>query len=86
MLLLAALSFSGPGSSPSLAFVAERFACPGLDPMGADDGQPFTDEADNETGDGLAIIPGSGADDAAESVVRTAHIDALARPAISPIS
>lgn len=86
MPLLAALSFSGPGSAPSLAFVAERFAGQRLDPVGADDGRPFTDEADNETGDGLAIIPGSGAEDAAESLVLAAHIDALARPAISPIS
>lgn len=73
-----ALDGRAPGSAgdeAARAFVAERFACLGLDPVGADYGQPFTDEEGNETGNVLAMIPGSGADDAAESIVITAHID-----------
>lgn len=65
------------GDQDARDFVAERFACLGLTAPNGDDGyhQPFTDADENRTGNVVGLIPGSGADNADESIVLSAHID-----------
>lgn len=69
-----------PGSAGDVAaraFVAERFACLGLEDVTEGEGysQPFTDDAGNDTANVLAKIPGVGAGVAGETIVISAHID-----------
>ncbi|MBA3453312.1 MAG: M20/M25/M40 family metallo-hydrolase [Deltaproteobacteria bacterium] len=65
-----------PGDTRTRAFIAERFACLGLVPAGADGSyeQPFTDD-----GDATANIVGyvKGTDDDADVIVIGAHHDHL---------
>ena len=65
------------GDEAARAFVAERFGCLGLTVVAKDDDyqQRFTDSEDNETGNVIAMIPGSGAGVSDESIVLSAHID-----------
>ncbi len=75
-----ALDGRAPGTDGDIdarAFVAERFACIGLEGAGAEDDfdQPFTDAADNETGNVIGLLRGADAALASELVVISAHID-----------
>jgi hypothetical protein len=65
------------GDELARAFIADRFACLGLVELGTGEGfhQPFSDDADNQTGNVLAMIPGAESSVMGESVVISAHID-----------
>lgn len=75
-----ALDGRAPGSEGDIAartFVADRFDCLGLEPLDGMEGyeQPFTTEDDDDTGNVLAILPGSDPSVSDEVVVVSAHID-----------
>lgn len=65
------------GDGAARAFVAERFACLGLEPLGDGGGYPqaFSDFDGYETANVLAMIGGQGTGVSEESIIVSAHLD-----------